>query len=96
MKKYIDITKNSKDISGRDIEEAMLGRKFICINRGCGKEVIPCNSININRHGVYNITNNGNRITITAVSGWTCTQKEYDDIISSGHEILNNIFGDIF
>lgn len=94
MTNYIDITKNSKDIPGRDIEEAMLG-KFIRIIRGNGKEVIPCNSIKINRHSIYNIIDNGNRITITAVSGWTCTQEEYDNIINDGNEIINNIFGDI-
>ena len=96
MTNYIDITEKTKDIPGRDIEAAMLGEKFIRIIRGNGKEVIPCNSIKISRHGIYNITDHGNRITITTGNGWTCTQEEYDDIISSGHEILNNIFGDIF
>jgi len=95
MKKYIDITKNGKDIPGRDIEESMLG-KFIRIIRGNGKEIIPCNSIKINKHGIYNIIDNGNRITITAVSGWTCTKDEYNDIINGGNEIVNDIFSDIF
>ena len=94
MTNYIDITKNSKDIPGRDIESAMLG-KFIRIIRGNGKEVIPCNSIRINKHGIYNIIDNGNRITITTGNGWTCTQKEYDNIINGGNEIINDIFGDI-
>jgi hypothetical protein len=96
MTNYIDITKNTKNIPGRDIEEAMLGKKFIRIIRGKGKEVIPCNSIKINRYSIYNITDNGNRITITAGNGWTCTQKEYNNIINSGNEIINDIFGDIF
>ena len=95
MTNYIDITKNAKNIPGRDIESAMLGEKFIRIIRGNDKEVIPCNSININRHGIYNITDNGNRITITTGNGWTCTQKEYDNIINGGNEIINDIFGDI-
>lgn len=95
MTNYIDITKNAKDIPGNDIESAMLGKKFIRIIRGNGKEVIPCNSIKISRHGIYNITDNGNRITITAGNGWTCTQEEYGNIINDGNEILNNIFGDI-
>lgn len=95
MTNYIDITKNNKDIPGRDIEEAMLGKKFIRIIRGAGKEVIPCNSIKISRHGIYNITDDGNRITITAGNGWTCTRDEYNNIINDGNKVLNDIFGDI-
>ena len=93
---YIDIVKNNKDIPGRDIEEAMIGSKFIRIIRGAGKEVVPCNSIKINKHAIYDIKDCGNRITITAGNGWTCTQKEYDSIINDGNRIIDDIFGDLF
>ena len=96
MANYIDITKSNKNIHGRDIEAAMLGKKFIRVTRGNGKEIIPCNSIKISRHAIYDIKDCGNRITITTGNGWCCTQKEYDDIIKDGNKIIDDIFGDLF
>ena len=91
---YIDITKNSKDISGIKIQKAVVG-KFIRIIRGNGKEVVPCNTIKINEHAVYNIIDGGSKITISAGNGWTCSRDEYDTLISDGNKIIHDIFGDI-
>lgn len=96
MANYIDLTNNTKNIPGMDIEAAMLGTKFIRIIRGNGKEVIPCGNIKINKYAIYDIEDCGNSITITKGNGWCCTQKEYDDIMTGGRKVLDDIFGDIF
>lgn len=95
MANYIDLTKNTKNIPGMDIEAAMLG-KFIRIIRGNGKEVIPCGNIKIDKYAIYDIEDCGNSITITKGNGWCCTQKQYDDIMTGGRKVLDDIFGDIF
>lgn len=95
MANYINITKNAKNIPGMDIESAMIG-KFIRIIRNDKKELVPCNQISINKYAIYDIVDYGTSITITKGNGWCCTQKEYDDIMTGGRKVLNDIFGDIF
>lgn len=92
---YINITETTKNIPGMDIQAAMFGN-FIRVIRGSGKEVIPCNQITINPHAIYDITDNGHAIIITKANGWCCTKEQYDEIMSEGNRILNDIFGDIF
>ena len=95
MANYINITKNANNIPGMDIESAMIG-KFIRIIRNDKKELVPCNQISINKYAIYNIIDYGTSITITKGNGWCCTQKEYDDIMTGGRKVLDDIFGDIF
>lgn len=95
MTNYINIDDNTKNISGMDIETAMIG-KFIRIIRNNKKELVPCNQIKISRHAIYKIEDCGNSIKITKGNGWTCTKEEYENIQTEGKKVFDEIFGDIF
>lgn len=94
MANYINLNEK-KQFSGREINNAKIG-KFIRIIRNDKKVLIPVSQIKINDYQMYRLADAENVIKIYPGNGVAMTKDEYNNIMSHGQKIIDDMFGDLF
>jgi hypothetical protein len=90
---YINLT-IKKEFSGREIIAAKVGR-FIRIIRNGKKELVPVSQVKINDYSMYRLADAGTVIKIYPSNGVAMTKDEYNNIMSHGQKIIDDMFGDL-
>jgi hypothetical protein len=93
MANYINLTER-KEFSGREITDAKIG-KFIRIIRNGEKTLVPVSQVKINNHSIYRLADAENVIKIYPGNGVAMTKDEYNNIMSHGQKIIDDMFGDL-
>lgn len=94
MANYINLNEK-KQFSGREINNAKIG-KFIRIIRNDKKVLVPVSQIKINDYQMYRLADAENVIKIYPGNGVAMTKDEYNNIMSHGQKIIDDMFGDLF
>ena len=91
---YINLNEK-KEYSGREITDAKIG-KFIRVIRNGEKVLVPVSQIKINDYQMYRLADAENIIKIYPGNGVAMTKDEYNNIMSHGQKIIDDMFGDLF
>ena len=93
MANYINLT-IKKEFSGREINEAKCG-KFIRIIRENKKVLVPVSQVKLNNYTIYRLADAEAVIKIYPTNKVAMTKDEYNNIMSHGQKIIDDMFGDI-
>lgn len=93
MANYINLTIR-KEFSGKEINSAKCG-KFIRIIRNSKKTLVPVSQVKLNNSAMYRLADAEAVIKIYPTNKVAMTKDEYNDIMSHGKRIIDDMFGDL-